>query len=186
MWELDHKEGWVLKNGCFQIVVLEKTLERTLAWADQPVNPHGNQLWMFFGRIDAEAEAEASIFWPPDAKRWLTGKDPDPGKDQRQEEKGITEDEMIRWHHWLNKHEFKQTPGNSEGQPEMLQPMRSQKVGQGLMSEQQSTLLGWSNNLWKNCDFLGSRDRWKNLEIFFFFCVCVFVFYFPCKMKRVL
>ena len=59
---------------------------------------------MFFGRIDAEAEA--SIFWPPDAKRWLTGKDPDPGKDQRQEEKGITEDEMIRWHHWLNKHEF--------------------------------------------------------------------------------
>ena len=87
MWELDHKEGWAPKNWCFWTVVLEKTLESPLDWKEiKPVNPKGNQCWIFIGRTDAEAEAP--IIWPPDGKSWLTGKDPDAGKDWRQE-KGI-------------------------------------------------------------------------------------------------
>ena len=105
MWELDHKEGWVLKNGCFWTVVLEKTLESPLDCKEiKPVNPKGNQPWIFIGRTDAEAGAP--IVWPPDAKSQLTRKDPDAGKDWRQEEKGTTEDEMVGWHHWLNGHEL--------------------------------------------------------------------------------
>ena len=72
------------------------------------VNPKGNQSWIFTGRTDAEAEA--SILWPPDVKNWLIGKDPDAGKDWRQEEKGMTDDEMVGWHHWLDGHEFEQAP----------------------------------------------------------------------------
>ena len=79
-----------------------------------PVHPKGNQPWMFIGRTDAEAEA--LILWPPDANRQLTGKDPDAGKDWRQEEKGVAEDEMVGWHHWLNAHDFEQTLGDGEGQ----------------------------------------------------------------------
>jgi len=87
MWELDYKEGWVPKNGCFQIVVLEKTLESLLDDKEiKPVNPKGNQPWIFFGRTDAEAEPP--ILWPPDAKSWLIGKDPDAGRDWSREEKG--------------------------------------------------------------------------------------------------
>ena len=101
MWELDHKEGWVLKKWCFWIVVLEKTLESPLDCKEiQPVHPKGNQSWIFIGRTDAEAEAP--ILWPPDGKSWLIGKDPDAGKDWGQEEKGATEDEMVGWHHWLS------------------------------------------------------------------------------------
>ena len=108
MWELDHKEGWALKNWCFRSVVLEKTLESPLDSKEiKPVHPKENQPWIFIGRTDAEAEAP--ILWPPDAKNWLTEKDPDAGKVRGQEEKAVTEDEMIRWHHWLNGHEFKQT-----------------------------------------------------------------------------
>ena len=104
MWELDHKEGWTLKNWCFRTVVLEKTLESPLDCKEiQPVNPKGNQLW-FLGRTDAEAEAP--ILWPPDVKNWLLGEDSDAGKDWRQEEKGLTEDEVVGQHHWLNGHEF--------------------------------------------------------------------------------
>ena len=100
MWELDYKESWALKNWCFWIVVLEKTLESPLDCKEiQPVHPQGNQFWIFIGRTDAEAET--AIFWPPNVKNWLLGKDPDAGKDWRQEEKGITEDEMVEWHHWL-------------------------------------------------------------------------------------
>ena len=91
MWGLDYKESWVPKNWCFQIVVLEKTLESPLDCKIKPVNPKGNQLWIFTGRTGAKAEA--TIFWPPDAKNWLTGKDPDAGNDWGQE-KGVTEDEM--------------------------------------------------------------------------------------------
>ena len=102
-------------NWCFQTVVLEKTLENPLNSKEiKPVNPKGNQPWIFIGRADAEAEA--LILWPPDAKNWLTGKDPDAGKDWGQEEKGVIEDEMVGWHHWLNGHEFEQTPGGGEGQ----------------------------------------------------------------------
>ena len=98
MWELDHKESWVLKNWCFWTVVLEKTLESPLDCIEiQPVHPKGNQSWIFIGRTDAKAEAP--ILWPPDVKSWLIGKDPDAGKDWRQEEKGMTEDEMVGWHH---------------------------------------------------------------------------------------
>ena len=107
-WELDHKEGWVPKNWCFQIVLLEKILESPLDCTEiKPVNPKGNQPWIFTGRTDAEAEAP--VLWPPDAKSQLNGKDPDAGKDWRQEDKGMTEDEVVGWHHWLNGHESEQT-----------------------------------------------------------------------------
>ena len=97
MWELDHKEGWVLKNWCFWTVMLEKTLESPLDCKEiKPVNHKGNQPWIFTGRTDAEGEA--SIFWPPDVKSWLIEKDPDAGKDLRQE-KGRTADEIAGWHH---------------------------------------------------------------------------------------
>jgi len=104
MWELDCEESWAPKNWCFWTVVLEKTLESPLDSRDiQPVHPKKNQSWIFIGRTDAEVEMP--ILWPPDVKNWLTGKDPDAGKDLRQEEKGMTEDEMVGWHHWLNGHE---------------------------------------------------------------------------------
>ena len=115
MWELDHKEDWVLKNWCFWTVVLEKTLESPLDCTEiQPVHSEGNQSWIFIGRTDAEAETP--MLWPPDAKNWLIGKDLDAGKDRRQEEKGMTEDEMVGWHHWLEGHEFEQAPGVGDGQ----------------------------------------------------------------------
>ena len=114
MWEMDHKAGWMPKNWCFKLV-LEKTLESPLGCKEiKPVNPKGNQSWIFIGSTDAEAEVP--ILWPPDAKNWLFGKDPDAGKDWRQEEKGITEDEMVEWYHWLNGHEFEQAPGVGDGQ----------------------------------------------------------------------
>ena len=102
LWELDHKEGWAPKNWCFSTVVLEKTLESPLDCKIKPVNPKGNQSWIFIGRTDAEAET--TILWPPDVKNWLLRKDPAAGKDWRQEEKGTTEDEMVGWRHWLNGH----------------------------------------------------------------------------------
>ena len=80
----------------------------------KPVNHKGNQPWIFTGRPDAEAETQSPILWPPDAKKWLIGKDSDAGRDWGQE-KGTTEDEMVGWHHWLNEHESEQTPGDSEG-----------------------------------------------------------------------
>ena len=113
MWKLDHKEGYALKNWCFRIVVLEKTLKRPLDCKEiKPVNPKGNQTWIYIGRTDAEA----SIIWPPDAKNWLIRKYSDAGKNRRQEEKGTTEDETVGWYHRLNGHEFEQTPGDDEGQ----------------------------------------------------------------------
>ena len=123
MWELDYKESWMPKNWCFWTVVLEKTRESPLDCKEiQPVHSKGDQSWIFIGRIDAEAETP--ILWPPDAKDWLTGKDPDAGKDRTWEEKGMTEDEMVGWHHWLNGHEFEWTPGGSwwlTGRPGVLQ-----------------------------------------------------------------
>ena len=100
-----YNESWVPKNWCFWTVVLEKTLESPLDCREiQPVHPKGNQSWMFIGKTDAEVETP--ILWPPDAKKWLIGKDPDAGKDWRQEEKGTTDDEMVGWHHWLDGHEY--------------------------------------------------------------------------------
>ena len=118
MWELDYKESWVPKNWCFWTMVLEKTLDNTLDCKEiQLVHPKGNQSWIFIGRTDAEAETP--ILWPPDVKHWLIWKDPDAGKDWRQEEKGMTENEMVGWHHQLDGHGFEQAPG-VEGQLPVL------------------------------------------------------------------
>ena len=113
---------WAIKrNGAFHVAlavkkfwtaVLEKTLKSPLDCKEiKPVNPKGNQPWIFTGGTDAEVP----ILWPPDVKSQLTGKEPDAGKDWRQEEKGTTEDEMVGWHHWLHGHEFEETLGDSEG-----------------------------------------------------------------------
>ena len=105
---MDYKESWA-QNWFFWTVVLEKALESLLDCKEiKQVSPKGNQSFrIFIGRTDAEAET--AILWPPDAKNWLIGKDPDAGKDWRQEEKGLTEHEMVGWHHWLNGHEFEQS-----------------------------------------------------------------------------
>ena len=114
IWELYHKEGWVPKNWYLQIVVLEKTLESPLDCNEiKPTHPKASQPWILIGRTDAEAEAP--ILWPPDAKSHLIAKDTDAGKDWGQEQR-VKKDEMIGWHHWLNGHEFEQTPGDSKGQ----------------------------------------------------------------------
>ena len=109
------KEGWMPKNWCFQTVMLEKNLESPLDSKEiKPINPKGDQHGIFVGRTDAEAEAP--IIWQPDANSRLIGKDPDAGKDWGQEEKRMTEDQMVGWHHWFNGHELGQTLGESEGQ----------------------------------------------------------------------
>ena len=131
MWELDNKASWVLKNWCFWNAVLDKTLMGPLDWKEiQPVNLKGNQSWIFIGRTDVEAETP--ILWPPDAKNWLTGKDPDAGKDWRQEEKGMTRGWnglMASLTQWT---EIEQTLGDSEGQGSPAwgrQSMGWQRVG---------------------------------------------------------
>ena len=104
MWESDYKESWVLKNWCFWAVVLEVTLKSPFDCSEiHPVHPKGYQSWIFIARTDVEAETP--ILWPPDVKNWLIWKDPDAGKDWRQEEKGTTEDEMVGWHYQVNWHE---------------------------------------------------------------------------------
>ena len=119
MWELDHEEGWAPKNWCFGTAMLEKTLESLLDCKKiKPVSPKGNQPWIFIGRTDAKAEAP--IIWSLHTKSRLIGKDPDAGKDGGEEEKGVTEDEMVEWHHWLNEHAFEQTLGDSEGQGSLV------------------------------------------------------------------
>ena len=115
MGELGYKEIWVPKNWCFWTVVLEKTLESPLDRKEiQPVHLKGNQSWTFIEKTDAETEI--LILWPPDAKKWHIGKNPDAGKYWRQEEKGTTGNEMAGWHHWLNGHEFEWTLGDGDGQ----------------------------------------------------------------------
>ena len=115
MWELDYKESWVPKNWCFWTVVLKKTLESPLDCKEiQPVHPKGDQSWVFTGRTDIEAQTP--ILWPPGGKSWLIWKDPDAGKDWGQEDKGITEDEMVGWHHRHNGHGFGSTPAVGDGQ----------------------------------------------------------------------
>ena len=129
MWKLDHKESWAQKNWCFWTLVLEKTLKSLLDCKEiKQVHPKGNQSWIFIGRTDDEAVAP--ILWLPDAKNWLSGKDPDAGKHWRQEERGITEDEMVGWHHqtwwtwvWASSGSWWWT-----GKPDMLQSMGSQRV----------------------------------------------------------
>ena len=135
--------------AAFELWLLEKTLESPLDWKEiQPVNPKGNQPWIFTGRTDAEAEAP--MLWPSDVKSWLIRKDPDAGKDWGQK-KGVTDDEMVRWHHRFNEHEFEWTPGGSEDrESHVLQFMGSQRVGQDQATEQQPScrsMLG-AEGLW--------------------------------------
>ena len=105
MWELDYKESWAPKNWWLCTVVLEKTLQHLLDCKEiKPVHPKGNQSWIFNGRTDAETEAP--VLWPPDMKNWLIVRDPDAGKDWRQQQKWLIKNEMIRWHRWLDGHEF--------------------------------------------------------------------------------
>ena len=143
MWELDCEESWVLKNWCFWTMVLEKTLESPLDWKEiQPVHSKGDQSWVFFGRTDAKAETP--VLRPPHAKSWLIEKDSDAGRAWGQEEKGTTEDEMARWHHWLDGHEFEWTlgAGDGPGTPGMLQFMESQRVRHNW-----ATKLNWTDIL---------------------------------------
>ena len=140
MWELDRKESWAPKNWCFWTVVLEKTLESPLDRKEiKPVYPKGDQPWILIGRTDAEAATP--VLWPSDAKSWLIGRDPDAGKDWGQEEKGMTEGEMVGWHHRLNGHRFEKILGDGEsqrrtGKPGVLQTTRLQTVRHNLVTEQ--------------------------------------------------
>ena len=136
MWELDYKESWAPKNWCFWTVVMEKTLESPLDCKIKPINPKGNQSWIFIGRTDVEAKAP--IIWPPDAKNWLIGKDPDDGKDWRREDKGVTEDEMVGWNHQLDGQVWV-TSGNwwRTGKSSMRQSMGLQRVRHDLAPERQ-------------------------------------------------
>ena len=145
MWQLDCKENWAPKNWCFWTVGLEKTLESPLDCKEiQPVHPKGNQSWIFTGRTDVEVET--AILWPPDVKNWLIWEDPDAGKNWGQEEKEMTEDEMVGWHHQINGHEFVSTPGVGDGQGGLVccSPW-------GLKESDTTELLNWwrSNSLEK-------------------------------------
>ena len=158
MWELNYKESWMLKNWCFWTVVLEKALESPLVCKEiQPFHPKGNQSWIFIGRTDAEVETP--ILWPHDAKNWLTGKDPDAGKDWRQEEKGMTEDEVVGSHHRLNGHEFEQAPGVGDGQGSLACCIhwipKSQGMNERLNWNRYKSIIVYSNlSLYKDIAYL--------------------------------
>ena len=144
MWELDYKENWTPNNWCFWTVVLEKTLQSPLDCKEiKPVHPKGNESWILTGRADAEAETP--ILWPPDVKNWLIGKDPDAGKDWRQEEKETTENEMVGWHYQLNGHVFEQAPrvGEEQGSLGCFSPWGCKDSG---MTE----WLNWTETPWEN------------------------------------
>ena len=139
-------KSWALKNWWFWIVVLEKTLESSLDSNEiKPVNPKGNQPWIFIRRTDAEAEVP--ILWPPDVNSCLIGKDPDAGTDWGQEEKGVTEAEIVRWHHLLNGHEFQPAPGDSEGQESLIRcSLWDCRVGHSWVTEQHDPNEPTNNN----------------------------------------
>ena len=142
IWKLDYRESWALNNWCFWTVMLEKTLESPLDCKEiQPVHPKGDQSWVFTGRTDAEAETP--ILWPPHEKSWLIGKDSDVGRDWGQEEKGTTEVEMARWHHWVNGCESQWTPGVGDGQGGLV-CCDSWGLKESYMTER----LIWSDLIW--------------------------------------
>ena len=164
------------KNWCFWTVVLETTLESPLDSKEiKPVNPEGNQPWIFIGRTDVEAEAP--ILWPSDAKSQLNGKDPDAGKDWRQEEKGMREDEMAGWHHWLKGHEFEQTLWDNEEEaslacgvhgvaksPTQLNSNVANRILYMLFSLQNFKHFSWSNLLIKynkKHDNISEHAKWQ-------------------------
>ena len=157
MWELDRKEGWVPKNWCFWTMVLEKTLESPMDCKEiKPANPEGHQPWIFMGRTDTEAP----ILWPPDAKSQLIGKDPDGGKDWGQEEKRVTEDEMIGYHHWLSGHVFDQTSGNNEVQGSLAccSPWVHKEVD---MTDNWTTTLPYNNWVDSRAFALIQKNSWS-------------------------
>ena len=154
-----HKESWAQKNWCFWTVVLKKTLESPLDCKEvQPVHSEGDQSWVFIGRTDVEAETP--ILWPPDAKNWLIGKDPDAGKDWGQEEKGMTEDEMASWGWMASLTQWTWVWVNSGSwwwtrRPGVLRFMGSQRVGHDWVTEP-----NWTNTI--------SLKTWDILHYYFF------------------
>ena len=166
MWELDYKESWVQKNWSFWTMVLAKTLENPLDSKEiQLIHPKGDQSWVFIGRTDVEAETP--ILWPPNVKSLLIWKDPDAGKDWRQEEKGTTEDEMVGWHHRFNGHGFRWTPGVGDGQGSLA------CCGSWSRKESDTTeQLNWTELNWSDCytyvfffRFFSTIDYYKMLNI---------------------
>ena len=154
MWELDYKESWVPKNWCFWTMVLEKSLESPLDCREIQLVYPKDQSWVFIGRTDVEAETP--ILWPPEAKGWLIGTDPDAGKDWGQEEKGTTEDEMAGWHYWLNGHGFWVNSGSWwwAGRPGVLWFMGSQS---------RTWLSDWTETFFK-CSFIETGIKMKIIE----------------------
>ena len=156
MWELDCEESRALKNWCFWTVVLEKTLESPLDCREiQPVHSEGDQPWDFF--VGNDAEAETLVLWPPDVKSWLIGKDSDAGRDWGQEEKGTTEDEMARWHHWLDGCGSEWTPGVGDGQGGL-----ACCVIHGV-AKSQTWLRDWTELNWNNLDM--GKFCWRTVLI---------------------
>ena len=147
MWELDHQEGWRLKNWCFWTVMLEKSLGSPSDYKEiKAVNPKGNQSWIFTGRTDAEAEAP--ILWPPDMKSRLIWKDPLAGKDWRQEEKGTAEDEMAEWYHW-------QWIMSLSKLQEMVKDREAWRDAVHRVTKSQIWLSNWTSGMW------GSENTWN-------------------------
>jgi len=157
-WELDHKESWALKKWCFRTVMLEKTLKSPLDCNKiKPVHPKGNQSWIFIGRTDAEAEAP--MLWPPDAKSWLIWKDPDAGKDWRQEEKGTTENEMVGWHHRLDGHECEQAPG-------VVMDREASCAAVHGVTKSQTQLSDWTELKWQSKEIEENNRMGKTRDLF--------------------
>ena len=146
MWEFDHKESWALKNWCFWTVMLKNTIPWTARRSNQSILKEISPEYSLEGLM---LKLKLPILWPPDAKNWLIGKEPDAGRNWGQEEKGTTEDEMVGWHHWLDGHECEQAPGVGDG---MLQSMRLQRVGHDWETE-----LNWENSL-------TSSSMWRHTE----------------------
>ena len=149
MWELDHKKSWAVKNWCFCAVLLEKTLESPLDCKEiHPVYPKGNQSWIFIGRTDAKVETP--ILWPPDVKNWLIRKDPDAEK-ERQEEKGMTEDKKVGWHHQLDGHEF-------DHLQELVMDRETWHAAIHGVAKSRTWLSNWTN--WTDLNGVVFLDRW--------------------------
>ena len=140
MWELDYKKSWALKNRCFWTAVLEKTLESLLGHKQiKLVHSKGNQSWIFIGKTHAETETPR--LWPPEEKNWLTEKHPYAGRDLKQEEKGMTEDEMAGWHHWFDGCESGWTPGVGDGQGGLACSIHG-------VAKSRTRLSDWSDLIW--------------------------------------
>ena len=157
MWELEYKESWMLKHWCFWTVVMEKTLESPLNCKEiQPVHPNGDQSSVFIGRTDAEAETP--ILWPPDAKSWLIWKDPDAGPDWGQEEMGMTEDEIVGWHHWLSGHGFGWSLGIGDGQGGLACCVSWGRKESDMIKQLNWTELNILCLMWKSLNFLQGAE----------------------------